>query len=198
MTRNELAIRLVEDAQKGLINPVWNKIYRTDLLRQHGIRFEIGLESAEDLLFNLDYLRATDGGGFLVDTTGLYYVKNAESVTHALAGRYDEIHDLDRSVAYREMLRSRFAEIGVPEAAASGYFRSKDNSWFYTMVKNIQNPGTPYNLRQQVRQVRRVMDFAPARTNILSDASRARLSVLNRALFRVNSATLAWLIYRAV
>lgn len=39
----------------GRLYQIWNKIYRTEIIKKHGIRFIEGLNFGEDLLFNLDY-----------------------------------------------------------------------------------------------------------------------------------------------
>lgn len=44
----------------GRLYQIWNKIYRTDIIRKHGIRFIEGLNFGEDLLFNLDYFTYID------------------------------------------------------------------------------------------------------------------------------------------
>lgn len=43
--------------RKLLLNQNWNKLYRTDIIRNHSISFINSLSLGEDLLFNLIYLR---------------------------------------------------------------------------------------------------------------------------------------------
>ena len=42
---------------KCLFNQIWNKIYRTDIIKNNKIRFNENLEVCEDQLFNLEYLK---------------------------------------------------------------------------------------------------------------------------------------------
>lgn len=39
----------------GRLYQVWNKIYRADIIKQHELQFQPGINFGEDLLFNLDY-----------------------------------------------------------------------------------------------------------------------------------------------
>lgn len=42
--------------RKALFNPVWNKVYRLDIIRNYNIKFDIKVTMGEDALFNLQYL----------------------------------------------------------------------------------------------------------------------------------------------
>lgn len=189
--------RLVDLMLQGLLNPVWNKVYRAELIEQHQVRFEVGRKNAEDLFFNLAYLRAL-GAIAIVQTAGLYWVRDSTSATHVLASRYEAMHELDASIAYRESLTRCLAALGAPSSDIERYFHDKDGTWFYVMVTNIQGDGTPYGLRGQVRQIRRVMDFEPARANILLGGSGSRVARANRWIYRVDSAVVAWCVYRVL
>ncbi|WP_448710968.1 glycosyltransferase family 2 protein [Microbacterium profundi] len=183
--------RLVDIANRGLLNSVSNKVYRRNIIDLHKIRFEVGRKSAEDLLFNLDYA-AVSCSTVIVSTTGAHFVADQSSATHQLARRYDAIHELENSVAYRQSLNSRLTALGVPRADIEAYFRAKSQVWFQIMVRNIQAAGTPYSVREQIQQVRRIMNFLPAREDVLNGRSRSRLASMNRLLYRINSAHLAW------
>jgi glycosyltransferase involved in cell wall biosynthesis len=181
----------------GLINPNWNKIYRADVVARHSVEFETGRKIAQDLWFNLDFLRVA-GDGCLVDVDGVYFVRDHVSSTRAVANRYDEIHSFDRSLIYREQLSEKLLALGLSPLDVDRYFEERANTWLHTMVKNVQNTGTPLRWRGQVREVRRVLDFQPVRADILASRTSGRLGFLNRSLCRVNSATLTWLVYRFV
>ncbi|MGF2948860.1 glycosyltransferase [Microbacterium alcoholitolerans] len=189
--------RLVRLANRGLVNSVCNKLYRRSVIEQSGIRFEEGRKSAEDLLFNLDYAAVTRSS-VVVPTTGAHFIARRSSATHRLAGAHDELHELDTSLAYRDDLRRRFADLGVPNADIDAYFLAKDQTWFRIMVRNVQAAGTPYSLREQIYQVRRIMDFGEARENITRGQGDSRLAKVNRILYRLDSAPLTWLVHRII
>lgn len=41
--------------EKKLFNVVWNKIYRTDIIKKNNLKFNEGIELGEDYRFNIDY-----------------------------------------------------------------------------------------------------------------------------------------------
>ena len=53
----DLALDYPVLARQHLINSPWNKLYRTELIRNYSIRFPEELSMGEDLLFNIDYLK---------------------------------------------------------------------------------------------------------------------------------------------
>lgn len=53
----EFLAEYVEMIQAFYSGVVWNKMFLNSVIRQHGIRFEPGLQWSEDLLFNLQYYR---------------------------------------------------------------------------------------------------------------------------------------------
>ena len=60
---------------------LWNKLYRADIIRAHGIRCNTALSWSEDFLFNLEYIRYAQRF-FALDAAVYYYVKNPASITH--------------------------------------------------------------------------------------------------------------------
>ena len=196
-TRTEREGKLPGLLRQGLINPNWNKIYRAEVVARHSVEFEVGRKIGQDLWFNLDFLRVA-GDGCLVDVDGVYFVRDHVSSTRAVAKRYDEIHSLERSLVYRADLSERLLAVGVSRADVELYFEERANTWLYTMVKNVQNAGTPLSRRRQIHEVRKILDQPQARRDILASRNPARLGLLNRVLCRVDSATLTWLVYRFV
>ena len=195
VSRDLVGHQIVPLAQQGVLNSVCNKIYRTDVIRKHGVTFEVGREIAEDLLFNLDYL-ARGSAIHLVDATGYYYVRNVASVTNVRRLRYDPQLELQSNFEFRTLVASKLDVIGVTADSIAAYFRNLDDVWFRTLVKNLSASGTPHTHREQIRRIKTIMRQQPQRANIMSGVSSSNLARLNRLLYRVNSATLAAATYR--
>ncbi len=64
---------------------VWSKIYSAAIVKEQGIRFDEGIHFAEDLLFNLEYLRCVQTVKFL-NYAGYHYLHN---VTTSLSASYN-------------------------------------------------------------------------------------------------------------
>lgn len=190
-----VAHEVVSLARQGLLNPPWNKVYRTDVIHDNAIRFETGRAVAEDLFFNLDYL-ATCRGVSVLEESGIFFVANSSSVTHRRTKRYDPDLELSENTRNREIVRTKLQRIGVPEDSISTYFKNLDQVWFHRLVKNVSSPGTPLTYSEQIESVRTIMNLEPVRSNILQDRALSKLALVNRTLYRIDHAALAWLLHR--
>ena len=60
-----------------LLNPLWNKIYKKEIIKKYNIKFDKNINWGEDLLFNIEYLSHCHG----VSTTNLvlyqYYLRSS-------------------------------------------------------------------------------------------------------------------------
>ena len=80
MDKKEFALHLMDEPASFYYGVMWNKLYRSDLIRKHGILCNEELTWSEDLLFNLEYIRYAERFCSL-QTPIYYYVKNKKSIT---------------------------------------------------------------------------------------------------------------------
>ena len=59
---------------------LWNKLYRADIIRDNGVRFDEALHWGEDFDFNVQYLRYARAFATLAEPT-YYYIRNPHSAT---------------------------------------------------------------------------------------------------------------------
>ena len=64
---------------------MWNKLYRRDIVHNHGIQCNVDLGWSEDLLFNLEYIRYAFRF-YALEQPVYYYVKNPQSITATQLG----------------------------------------------------------------------------------------------------------------
>ena len=79
--REEFASFMMENPADYYYGVLWNKLYRTALIRDNGVLCREELNWSEDFLFNLEYIRYAHRF-CAVDTPVYYYVKNEKSITH--------------------------------------------------------------------------------------------------------------------
>ena len=80
-TQDEFARHLMDKPASYFYGVLWNKLYRADIIRAHGVRCNTALSWSEDFLFNLEYIRYAQRF-FALDEAVYYYVKNPSSITH--------------------------------------------------------------------------------------------------------------------
>lgn len=95
MTREYFAGCMADSPADFYYGVVWNKLYRTDIIKSHYICFSRRLKWCEDFLFNLDYLRYAKSVS-TIRTPLYYYVKRSGSIcesqlscTKTLAMKYE-------------------------------------------------------------------------------------------------------------
>ena len=81
MDQREFARELMDEPASFDYGVLWNKLYRTALIRDNGVLCREELNWSEDFLFNLEYIRYAHRF-CAVDTPVYYYVKNEKSITH--------------------------------------------------------------------------------------------------------------------
>lgn len=74
------AQRLMDEPASFYYGVMWNKLYRREIVQEHGIRCNENLNWCEDFLFNLEYIRYADTFCAL-QTPIYYYFKNPKSLT---------------------------------------------------------------------------------------------------------------------
>lgn len=66
----------------GFRGLIVSKLFKTDILREKGIRFDESMKNGEDMVFTIDYLAHCTKYAF-VDTVGYYYVQREGSAMHS-------------------------------------------------------------------------------------------------------------------
>ena len=80
-SQKSYALHLMDKPVTFFYNVVWNKLYRRDILTEHGLHFTNEMLHAEDQQFNILYLEHVHTVVSLPDP-GYYYVQNPQSICH--------------------------------------------------------------------------------------------------------------------
>lgn len=70
-TREDFAIYMMENPADYYYGVLWNKLFRGDLVRKHGIKMDPEMSWCEDFMFNLEYLRYAER--FIALQVPIYY-----------------------------------------------------------------------------------------------------------------------------
>lgn len=68
--------RYIEILQRDLLfNPLWNKIYKTKIIKENNIKFEPNIQVGEDYLFNIDYMKHIQNANYISDPMYNYVIQ---------------------------------------------------------------------------------------------------------------------------
>lgn len=89
---------IMDFGNSGLLNPLWNKIYKNQIIKENNITFDEKVETGEDFIFNLQYFRKTKKISFIKEKLYYYIRRNNNSITYKyIENMYEkglEIHSL--------------------------------------------------------------------------------------------------------
>lgn len=85
-----LSVLYADLAKNQLLNPPFAKLFRRNIIEEHGIRFNSSLSLGEDFCFNLDYLDVINSGA-LIDCSLYYYRNTPASLSKKIQGDYADI-----------------------------------------------------------------------------------------------------------
>lgn len=97
----------------GLFSPVWNKLYKRNLLIEKKIKFRENMNLGEDIVFNLDYFRRFDGGFEIINEPLYHYMHFGEP---SLTGRYNERYVEQQIIIYKKFMNC-ISEISINAAS---------------------------------------------------------------------------------
>lgn len=92
--------QLAEAFKEGDFNYIWGKCFRTDIIKEHNINFDVNVSLAEDTLFVLEYVKYITSIKYLSDI-GYHYIKyNTETLTKidfnsdSTVNKFEKVNDI--------------------------------------------------------------------------------------------------------
>lgn len=79
LTKEEFASYMMENPADFYYGVLWNKLYRRDIIEQHGLRMDVDISWCEDFMFNLEYIRYAEVF-YALHAPIYYYVKTKGSL----------------------------------------------------------------------------------------------------------------------
>lgn len=134
--------------QKNIIHQCWNKIYKTKLIVENNILFELNLDMGEDLKFNMNYLKYVEKVFFSCNILYKYYVFNDDSLTSS----YN-----DKSF---EQFKSGISGINDFVHSRGISFDELNNRYIYSLNDRVRNlKKSKLKLTDQVKMFKRDFSF---------------------------------------
>ena len=193
VSRQDFADNIFWWRKQADLNVVWNKFFRRELIED--LSFEKRI-NATDQIFCLNVFTRVSNVLF-VDTCGYVQWMNPNSITHRLSRRYDPIYELESSCNYREKTELLYKKIGVSEKQLFQEYCRNDYVWFYVLIKNLFNEGTPYDTNKKKEdRIKEIMMLSERRRCILQGPSKSKLSILCKILYCINSPRIVRLVFK--
>ena len=76
LSEEEFLLELMQRPGSFYFSALWNKLYRADIIRERGLRFDSFLDWGEDFAFNMQYYHSVRKGVTLVEKPVYHYIKN--------------------------------------------------------------------------------------------------------------------------
>lgn len=116
---------------------IWNKVYRTDIIKQHRIVFPEGIKFGEDFVFNCRYHSQTETIRFIDEPMYYYYCGNEESAVNKFYPDFDSfINKMYHE--YNDMLQVKNRNTQV---AREGMLQFISSRWLLATEKCVTGEG---------------------------------------------------------
>ena len=110
--RDTFALRLMEKPASFFYSVLWNKLYRRDIIMEHGIRCNEEFTWSEDMLFNLEYIRYAER--FCSLRTPVYYYTRQKK--HSLSTKVTPARVLTTKAELFKYYKQLYIDLGLYEA----------------------------------------------------------------------------------
>lgn len=173
--------------RKGLTGYVWNKIFRTDIILNNGIRFPIDIPIAEDVRFVCEYMKYCRDGCLHIANSLYYYRNNGSSAMH----KY-----------YKDLLRYHLSAFYV----RLPYIEDKNipeycSSWLSVFIPEFQNIFDKRNIGMKwidkMRYNHKMLNTEEFRT-CLKYADRRKENPISYWLLNLQSYWMYWLVIKMI
>lgn len=172
-----------------IIQYIWNKTYRTDVIRKNRLKFDESIKRGEDILFNLEYFKYIDKVNITDNSLYNYIRYNSNSITLSYnPNMFDEQETLFSSI------RERLKKLKVYESN-----RVILNELYINRIKlsitNLYLQGSPLNKRQRIGEVNRIIKSDQFIKSLREYNSNNWKHVLLKTLVLTNSARIINFVY---
>lgn len=114
LSQREFATQLMEEPSSFYYGVMWNKLYRTAIIRDHDIRCSEELGWSEDFLFNLEYIRYCQTFSS-IRIPLYYYYKNKKGITSTSFGIRNLPRTIETKLSLFEFYKELYTDMGLYE-----------------------------------------------------------------------------------
>lgn len=134
----------VELSQLHLFNYAWNKIYRTQLLRDNNLNFRVEAPF-EDIAFNLEVLKVIKTVSVLPNTFYHYMRRDVMTIISSYRPRFLEAHKQKESI-----FQSFFDQFGINKTVSDDYLCRMKVRDYRVFMYTLYRPGTKLSRKERL------------------------------------------------
>ncbi len=150
---------------RTLLQQLWNKVFRGDIIRSNNVRFDESISIGEDLRFILDYIRLGDVQEVTLIDKPLYHYMRDQAGSLMYRVGYESIEEpLKNTAALYRLMGMDEAEI---ESRINDQRSRQIDSYAYLIMHNM---GMPLKERKRL-----ILNLDPLRGKLLYRSNRALL-----------------------
>lgn len=120
----EFALEMMKAPSNFYYGVMWNKLYRRDIVREHGLQCDPAINWCEDFIFNLQYLGYVQQV-YVLQEPVYYYLKRKNSLV-STEMRNNNIYEVKKTVFY--YYKAFYQNIGLYDA-----YKGRVNMYFFSV-----------------------------------------------------------------
>lgn len=185
--KNEFRAELMNLMKSHLMYVVWNKLFKADFLKQHGISFSDYL-SGEDRLFNLCTFACIKRFGFVNKPYYRYFLRGQES----LANRYVENRFESAVTAHKELIKA-YQAMGLYDDSNRAYIDFIFIKSVMSAITQLNAKGCRLRYKQKLEVVGNIVNNPMVKAAVQSADEQFSYSKKVNAIIRTGNRTLIYL-----
>jgi glycosyltransferase involved in cell wall biosynthesis len=190
MNRSEFSKKFFDLRKSNLLDVTTNKLYRTSLAKT--LKFIPDIQPGEDSLFNFQYYTLCQKI-VLSKEYGYFAVRRNSSIMGQLYSRYYPSFELEKSLEMRKSFKKAFAEIGILPTIIEERYINSYARWFYSVLSNVIKKETPYTTIEQIKKIRKIMDYHKKEGIKKENFKKGSLSRLLQLCYLLKHPLLIWI-----
>ena len=190
---NELQNYIMFFINSGTFNPLWNKIYKREIIQRYRIRFPKHLTTGEDFIFNLNYFKHVQKISFFNEALYDYLRRQNDSITYQYIDQmYEkglEIHEQLEQFLKQMKYDTKQNELILMENHLGGVF----SAWL-----NLYHEDCKLKYKDKRKEIKAIINRQYVQSCAKEVHSANKIIKLTKILIKMKSQTLVSIFFSCI
>lgn len=132
VSRNKYLIDTLKDPGHHYFGVIWNKIFKTDIIRNNNIRFSKDITLGEDFVFSLEYLRYAKKVNVIEDKLIYYCYQDVNTLSRI---KEKKISDCEKEMDNRNLIYKTYVDVMKNTGLFSKYQKQINRYWIFFYLR---------------------------------------------------------------